>query len=292
MACRKIGMSGMWVSAANTKLTKVSAAQLSSPTLVIPILSAVTASPTWLNLSRGKRTKVTRRTLAGYSAPHPSAWRDVEYPEPRKADEDYLAARHLPELPKIPHYSEWHRAKPPKHSRDIINIRGPELIHNNLIHKQYGIVAEQGGFLRHENYEHMRVITDKMLDFTRMFAQYRVDPLYQSWTKKAVGQRMGGGKGSVHHYVTPIKEGRVIMEVGGECTYEEVRRCLTLLANSMPFKAKAVTYEQMISDEEREKFLESANINPFTLDYAIKYNMMGCWKHLGYYDYVWKLKYD
>ena len=37
------------------------------------------------------------------------------------------------------------------------------------------------------------------------------------------GQRMGGGKGGIDHYVTPIKAGRVIIELVGKCEFEEVR---------------------------------------------------------------------
>ena len=33
---------------------------------------------------------------------------------------------------------------------------------------------------------------------------------------------MGGGKGAIDHYVTPIKAGRVIVEVGGPIEFEEV----------------------------------------------------------------------
>jgi large subunit ribosomal protein L16 len=33
---------------------------------------------------------------------------------------------------------------------------------------------------------------------------------------------MGGGKGSISHYVTPIKEGRIIIEVFGPIEYIEV----------------------------------------------------------------------
>ena len=33
---------------------------------------------------------------------------------------------------------------------------------------------------------------------------------------------MGGGKGSIDHYVTPIKKGRVIIEMGGRCEFSEV----------------------------------------------------------------------
>jgi large subunit ribosomal protein L16 len=36
------------------------------------------------------------------------------------------------------------------------------------------------------------------------------------------GQRMGGGKGSIDHYVTPVKARRVILEMGGKCEFIEV----------------------------------------------------------------------
>lgn len=44
---------------------------------------------------------------------------------------------------------------------------------------------------------------------------------------KAIGVRMGLGKGSIHHYVTPVKAGRIIIEVGGNCEYEEVSFCFS-----------------------------------------------------------------
>jgi large subunit ribosomal protein L16 len=36
------------------------------------------------------------------------------------------------------------------------------------------------------------------------------------------GMRMGGGKGPIDHYVTPVKAGRVIVELAGKCEFEEV----------------------------------------------------------------------
>jgi len=33
---------------------------------------------------------------------------------------------------------------------------------------------------------------------------------------------MGSGKGSIDHYATPVKAGRVIIEVGGHCEFFEV----------------------------------------------------------------------
>jgi len=33
---------------------------------------------------------------------------------------------------------------------------------------------------------------------------------------------MGGGKGAIDHYVTPVKAGRIIIEVAGKCEFLEV----------------------------------------------------------------------
>lgn len=41
-------------------------------------------------------------------------------------------------------------------------------------------------------------------------------------TFQGLGQRMGGGKGSIDHYTTPIKANRVILELAGKCEFEEV----------------------------------------------------------------------
>ena len=75
------------------------------------------------------------------------------------------------------------------------------------------------------------------------------------------GQRMGGGKPSIDHYVTPIKTGRIIVEFGGAVEYEEVKPFLTQVANQLPFKAKAVSYEIMQKEAAEKRRKEAANIN-------------------------------
>lgn len=44
----------------------------------------------------------------------------------------------------------------------------------------------------------------------------------------------------------------------------------------MPFDAKAVTYEMMQKDAEKEKYLEEGNINPWSWKYMVQNNMGGC----------------
>lgn len=79
-----------------------------------------------------------------------------------------------------------------------------------------------GGRLRFEHFEMIRLTVARHLDQKIMFAIWRVDPPWQPVTKKGQGQRMGGGKGAIDHYVTPIKAGRIILEIGGKCEYAEV----------------------------------------------------------------------
>lgn len=45
----------------------------------------------------------------------------------------------LPYMDKVPTYAS--NLKPPKMAKRLTLMRGPELIHNEFIHKQYGIVV-------------------------------------------------------------------------------------------------------------------------------------------------------
>ena len=76
--------------------------------------------------------------------------------------------------------------------------------------------------MKHSNFEAVRRIIFKKLDTSRMFAFWRVEPPWQPMTKKGVGKRMGGGKGSAHHYATPVKAERIIIELGGNLDAHEV----------------------------------------------------------------------
>lgn len=190
---------------------------------------------------------------------------------------------------KVPQYPP--NLRPPKMQKKLRFMRGPELVHNTLLHKQYGIVATGGGRLRWGHLEMLRLTIGRKMDTNRMFAIWRVQAPWQPVTKKGQGQRMGGGKGSIDHYVTPVKAGRVILEVGGKCEYAEVKGFLENVAAKLPFKAMAVSQEmldQMKAEEERR---EEENINPFTMKYVIQNNLSGCHKWVSPVDYKWFGKY-
>lgn len=181
--------------------------------------------------------------------------------------------------------------RPPKMQKRLRLMRGPELLHNDLLHGQFAIIATGGGRLRYGHFEMMRLTIGRKMDTNRMFAIWRIQAPWQPITKKGQGQRMGGGKGAIDHYVTPVKSGRVILEMGGTCEFQEVEPILTQVANQLPFKAIAVSkeiLEEMKLEEERN---EKANQNPFTMKYVIQNNLSGCHRWLSPVDFKWYGKY-
>jgi large subunit ribosomal protein L16 len=62
-------------------------------------------------------------------------------------------------------------------------------------------------------------------------------------TKRAAETRMGSGKGSVDHWVAPVRPGRVIMEMTG--VREEVaREAFRLASHKLPMQTQFVTRDE------------------------------------------------
>ncbi len=62
-------------------------------------------------------------------------------------------------------------------------------------------------------------------------------------TKKALGTRMGSGKGSPEGWVAVVKPGRVMFEIAG-VPEETAREAIRLAANKLPIKCKFVCKEE------------------------------------------------
>ncbi|XP_023211212.1 39S ribosomal protein L16, mitochondrial-like [Centruroides sculpturatus] len=221
---------------------------------------------------------VTSRASLKYWKKPPNL-KDVELPEHRK----------LPLLDKVPPWLAYSKAV--KMYKNLIDIRGPELIRNKLIYKQYGIIALSGTNLKHGHLEMIRNIINKRMDVKRTFAVWGIDSPWKPITKKSQGKRMGGGKGSIAYYVTPIRAGRIIVEVGGAVEYEEVYPYLNEIVEKLPCDAMVVSEEIMQELEEEEQKLVKANINPFTFESVIKNNLQNCHQWISKYDKIWFGKY-
>jgi large subunit ribosomal protein L16 len=57
---------------------------------------------------------------------------------------------------------------------------------------------------------------------------------------QAPEKTLGGGKGSVDHYVFPVKPGRIIYEIDG-VSAEKAKEALRLASYKLPFKCKVIT---------------------------------------------------
>jgi len=196
--------------------------------------------------------------------------------------------RKLPVVPKMPIFAEGEI--PRKTGRRDIEMRGPELIHNELIHKQYGIIAQDGGEMKWDHFEALRKNINTYIAKAgeeNMFAIWRLAFPWLPRTPRSKGKKRGGGKGKIAFYVTPVRHGRVILELGGFVSETHAYRILIRAASMLPYKARAVSYREMLAERELEERTKRENLNPFSWDFMTKWNMQNVTRFLSPYDLVW-----
>jgi len=66
-------------------------------------------------------------------------------------------------------------------------------------------------------------------------------------TAKPAGSRMGRGKGSVDHYVAPIRKGRILFELGG-IKEELAREALERAGRKLSVKTKIISAADLLLD--------------------------------------------
>ncbi|XP_003704196.2 large ribosomal subunit protein uL16m isoform X1 [Megachile rotundata] len=209
----------------------------------------------------------------------PTPLKDIEFPERVK----------LRIVNKVPQYPPGTR--PFKMQKKLRLMRGPELKHNTLLHKQYGVMATGGGRLKYSNFEMIRFMLIRNIDYNVAFAIWRVPDPWQPITKKSPGSRMGAGKGAIDHYVTPVKAGQIIFEVGGNIEFFEVKYVLHNIASRLPFTAMVVSQEKLEKMAEEKKRIEEENLNPYTWKYIIQNDLLSSQKWISKYDRRWYNEY-
>lgn len=198
----------------------------------------------------------------------------------------------IPEKPKLKFVERApNLPKVRREFKNLRDIRGPSTEATEFTEGQHGILALGGGYLRWGHFEMMRLTINRHLNPRTMFAVWRIPAPYKPITRKGLGQRMGGGKGAIDHYVTAVKAGRLILEVGGLCEFGEVERFLTQVAKKLPFPAKAVSRESMEEMRRREEERRRNNQNPWTFERIVTANMLGIRKYLSPYDLQLKGRY-
>lgn len=195
--------------------------------------------------------------------------------------------RMLPALSYTPVNVPTSVTLPIKHPKADADMMGPETVHNQLIYRQFGIIALGGGALRGAHYDVIRDRINKYVDFDRFFAIWRIEPPWKPVSKKSLGKKMGGGKTKVHHYELPVRPGRVLVELGGIGEFEEIIRPLTTVCGKLPLYAMPIS--QTIMDEIKAEKLEldKNNYNPFDYRYLVKNNFSNAQRYLSYREALW-----
>lgn len=198
-----------------------------------------------------------------------------------------LEDRLLPQLPYTP--TNWPKGviPPLKHPRHDIDMRGPERIHNQLIYRQYGIIALGGGALRGPHYDIIRERINKWMDTERFFAVWRIDPPWKAVSQMSLGKKRGGGKAKVHHYEFPVRAGRVLVEVAGRGEYGEVEELLKHICKKMPIYVMPVSQEIIDNIRDEKLALDAANCNPFNYRYLVKNNFSDSQRFVTPKDMIW-----
>ncbi|KAM7424315.1 hypothetical protein PAMA_000586 [Pampus argenteus] len=196
----------------------------------------------------------------------PPDYRDVVLPEKPK----------LKFIEKVPNLKKVRRVM-----KTLQDIQGPSQTANDFTTGQYAIVAMGGGYLHWGHIEMMRLTINRKMNSRTTFARWRINGPHKPITRKGLGQRMGGGKGAIDHYVTPVRCGRFIVEVGGKVELGEVEHILTEVAKKLPFPAKVVSRESLAVLKQKQIDMEQNNQNPWTFKQIASGNMMGIRKVLS-----------
>jgi large subunit ribosomal protein L16 len=108
---------------------------------------------------------------------------------------------------------------------------------------EYGLLSEEKGFITSRQIEAARrAITHCTQRGGRLWI--RIFP-HKPITKKAAETRMGGGKGDVYEFVAPVKQGRMLFEMGG-VTREVAFSALRLAAYKLSVKTRIAVRSEYI----------------------------------------------
>lgn len=198
-----------------------------------------------------------------------------------------LEDRMLSQVPHIPQQVPDKVLLPYKHPKADIDMMGPERVHNQLMYQQYGIIALGGGAFIGAHYDVIRDRINKYTDFERFFAIWRIDPPWKPVSKKSLGKKMGGGKAKVHHYETPIRAGRIIIEMGGIGEFCEIERILTTICKKLPLYCRPISQSIMDQLKEEKQKLDAENYNPFEYRYLLRNNFSNSQMKIRSRDMLW-----
>ena len=92
--------------------------------------------------------------------------------------------------------------------------------------------------------------------------------------------------------MTPIKAGRVILEVGGKAEFEEVQPFLNRICKYLPCHAIAISQGYLDDYLKELAELKEKNINPVTRERMAELNLANSHDVMTKYDKYWQFKFE
>ena len=116
---------------------------------------------------------------------------------------------------------------------------------NKVAYGEFGIQALEPGWITGNQIEAARVA---MTRFTKRSGQVWIKIFPDKpVSKKALGVRMGSGKGAPEYWVAVVKAQKVMFEIGG-VPEEDAREALRLAQHKLPIKTKIIAREEAVSE--------------------------------------------
>ena len=111
---------------------------------------------------------------------------------------------------------------------------------NKVAYGEYGLAALEPSWITSQQIEAARIAMTRYIKrggqvWIKIFPDKPV-------TSKALGTRMGSGKGTPDHWVAVVKPGRVMFEIAG-VSEEVAREAMHLAMHKLPIKCKFVAKE-------------------------------------------------
>ena len=117
------------------------------------------------------------------------------------------------------------------------NMKGSAQKGNFIAYGEYGLVAEEQGWIKSNQIEAARIA---MTRFIKRGGQVWIDICpHKPSARHPAEARMGSGKGGVEYWIAPVKPGRVMFEMAG-VPEETAREAMRLAARKQAVKGKCV----------------------------------------------------
>ena len=116
---------------------------------------------------------------------------------------------------------------------------------NFLAYGDIGLVAMEPAWITSQQIEAARVALTR---YTKRGGQVWIKIFPDKpVSKKALGVRMGSGKGAPEYWVAVVKAQKVMFEIGG-VSEEDAREALRLAQHKLPIKTKIIAREDAVSE--------------------------------------------